>query len=148
MNAETRGFPRGDIRVSDAERDLAVAELSEHFQAGRLTHDEFDERSGRALESRTWADLSGLFTDLPHQGTVPTRPAAPSTADPFLGPAQPRPWRGMPVTARFVIACVLVATVLGGAFSSNGQAHPASWVLPAVILGLVLLRLTRRVGRR
>ena len=60
MNAESRSFPRGEIRVSDAERDLAVAELSEHFQAGRLSQDEFDDRSGRALQARTGADLNTL----------------------------------------------------------------------------------------
>ena len=65
MDTGTRGFPRGDIRVSDAERDQAIAELSEHFQAGRLTQDEFDDRSGRALQARTGTDLGGLFGDLP-----------------------------------------------------------------------------------
>jgi len=50
MDTGTRGFPRSDIRVSDAERDQAIAELSEHFQAGRLTQDEFDDR--RAKRSR------------------------------------------------------------------------------------------------
>ena len=29
----TNGFPSGGIRVSDADRDQAIAELSEHFQA-------------------------------------------------------------------------------------------------------------------
>ncbi len=42
----TNGFPSGGIRVSDADRDQAIAELSEHFQAGRLTQEEYEERSG------------------------------------------------------------------------------------------------------
>jgi hypothetical protein len=33
--------------------DRVLAELSEHFQAGRLTAEELDERSGRALQART-----------------------------------------------------------------------------------------------
>jgi len=70
MDTGTRGFPRSDIRVSDAERDQAVAELSEHFQAGRLTQDEFDDRSGLALKARTGTDLGGLFGDLPPQYAV------------------------------------------------------------------------------
>ena len=67
MDMDSRSFPHGDIRVSDAERDRAIAELSEHFQSGRLTQDEFAERSGKALEARTGNDLSQLFTDLPRR---------------------------------------------------------------------------------
>ncbi len=73
MDTGIRGFPRGDLRVSDGERDQAVAELSEHFQAGRLTQDEFDDRSGRALQARTGGDLDGLFTDLPPRHAVTRR---------------------------------------------------------------------------
>ena len=53
MSTQARGFPSGEMRASDADRDLALAELSEHFQTGRLTQEEFDERSGRALRART-----------------------------------------------------------------------------------------------
>ena len=65
MDTPIRSFPRGDLRVSDADRDRAVAELSEHFQTGRLTQEEFEDRSGRALQARTGGELSELFTDLP-----------------------------------------------------------------------------------
>ena len=37
MDTPNRGSQRSAIRVSDVERDQAVAELSEHYQAGRLT---------------------------------------------------------------------------------------------------------------
>ena len=47
MDTPIRNYQRGDIRASDAERDQAVAELSEHYQSGRLTLEEFDE-IGRA----------------------------------------------------------------------------------------------------
>ena len=67
----TNGFPSGGIRVSDADRDQAIAELSEHFQAGRLTQEEYEERSGRALQARTGDDLAAQFTDLPGRNTVP-----------------------------------------------------------------------------
>ena len=65
MSTETSRFPSGELRASDADRDLAIAELSEHFQTGRLTRDEFDERSARALRARTGRELSELFADLP-----------------------------------------------------------------------------------
>jgi hypothetical protein len=65
MSTQTRGFPAGEMRASDADRDLALAELSEHFQTGRLTQEEFDDRTGRALQARTGQELTELFTDLP-----------------------------------------------------------------------------------
>ncbi|TDD70468.1 DUF1707 domain-containing protein [Jiangella aurantiaca] len=58
------------LRVGDAERDAAVAALGEHFAAGRLTKDEFDERSGRAWSARYADDLDELFTDLPQPVAV------------------------------------------------------------------------------
>lgn len=58
-------YPSGDLRVSDADRDRAMHELSGAFQAGRLTADEFDERSGQALSARTGKELTGLLADLP-----------------------------------------------------------------------------------
>ena len=65
MSTQAQGFPSGEMRASDADRDLALAELSEHFQTGRLTREEFDERSARALQARTGRELSELFADLP-----------------------------------------------------------------------------------
>ena len=148
MNAENGNFPRGDIRVSDAERDLVVAELSEHFQAGRLTQDEFDDRSGLALRARTGADLSGLFTDLPTQAPVAARPPSGPVPDPFFGPGAPPPRRaGLPV-ARAIIAFVIVATIASGLFGNHGHSQGAAWVVPVVILVLVFLRLTGRARRR
>ena len=67
----SKSFPSGGIRVSDADRDQAIAELSGHFQAGRLTQEEFEDRSGRALQARTGDDLTALFTDLPGRDMAP-----------------------------------------------------------------------------
>jgi len=66
MNRATRDYPPGDLRVSDADRDRALGELSEAFQAGRLTAAEFDQRSGQALGARTGQELAVLLADLPH----------------------------------------------------------------------------------
>ncbi len=35
MDTDARGFPAGDLRVSDSDRDRALSELSEAFQIGR-----------------------------------------------------------------------------------------------------------------
>src|SRR6201992_1932875 len=56
------------MRVSDAEREAAAAELREHFASGRLTQDELDERLTAVFAAKTRGDLGGLFTDLPSSG--------------------------------------------------------------------------------
>jgi hypothetical protein len=150
MNTSTRDFPQGNIRVSDAERDRALAELSEHFQAGRLTQEEFDDRSGRALQARTGNELSGLFADLPR---TPAERLRPTDAAPALTPAAaPAPahacrrWS----TARVVIACVVGSIVIGNVVgtvvvNTGHGVHQASfgWLIPVVVLLIVF----RRIGR-
>lgn len=68
------------MRASDADRDAVVADLGEHFQAGRLTTAELDERTGLALTARTYGELTELQADLPAIGTAPPVPAAGSPA--------------------------------------------------------------------
>jgi hypothetical protein len=65
METDARGIPQGDLRVSDAERDQALGELSEAYQAGRITAEEFDQRSSQALSARTGKQLSVPLADLP-----------------------------------------------------------------------------------
>jgi hypothetical protein len=65
MNTATRNYPAGDLRVSDADRDRALGELSRAFQAGRITAAELDQRSGQALGARTGNELAALLADLP-----------------------------------------------------------------------------------
>jgi hypothetical protein len=76
MGTPSRNYPLDDQRVSDAHRDHAVSELSEAFAAGRITADEFEQRSGRALSARTGKDLTGLFTDLQKDNVPAARTAA------------------------------------------------------------------------
>jgi hypothetical protein len=51
--------------VSDADRDQALSELRVALKAGRITADEFDERSSQTLRSRTGTELIALLADLP-----------------------------------------------------------------------------------
>jgi DUF1707 SHOCT-like domain len=67
MNTATRDYPAGDLRVSDADRDRALRELTEAFEAGRITVGEFDQRSEHALGARTRNELTILLADLPHE---------------------------------------------------------------------------------
>ena len=139
MDNGITGLPHGDIRVSDAERDQAVAELSKHFESGRLTQEEFEDRSGRAFQARTGAELRALFTDLP-QDPVPGPPPGSELWHPVPGYAR-HPSR-MPV-ARVVIACVVAAIIAGNLFSAAGRAS-FGWLVPVAILCFVFLRVGRR----
>lgn len=71
MNTDTSAYPVGDLRVSDTDRDRALRELSEAFQAGRITADELDQRSEQALGARTGKELTALLSDLPRDRACP-----------------------------------------------------------------------------
>jgi hypothetical protein len=53
------------VRVDTEERERAATALHAHYVAGRLTHDELDDRIAQAYGARTRADLAGLLNDLP-----------------------------------------------------------------------------------
>src|SRR5580700_10843093 len=55
------------IRASDVDRDVVVATLRDAYTAGRLTLEEFDERTSDAYASKTWGELRKLTEDLPSQ---------------------------------------------------------------------------------
>jgi len=61
-----------EMRVSDAEREAAAAELREHFASGRLDSEELNDRLDRALAAKTQGDLNALFTDLPSSWRSPS----------------------------------------------------------------------------
>lgn len=141
MDTRVASYPAGNLRVSDADRDKAIAELSEHFQAGRLTLDEFEERSGRALNAKTAGDLRGLFTDLPGQGTSVLPP--PRGPEPMLAPGGPL------AGGRMLIGLPIALFVAAGLLSGPGH-HPVFGALvPIAIVYLVVMRTRslRRAGR-
>ncbi len=133
------GYPRGDLRVSDADRDRAISELSEHFQAGRLTADEFEERSGAALQARTGSDVAKLFSDLPGYPA----PAQGTAVDP--GGFAPRP-AGYASVPRIVFAAPVIAVSVIAALASGHHGGHALAVLP-VLAVLLIIGMARRIGR-
>jgi hypothetical protein len=56
---------QGRLRASRVEREQVIDVLKAAFVQGRLDRDEFDLRVGRALASRTYADLAALTADIP-----------------------------------------------------------------------------------
>ena len=116
-----------DLRVSDAERQAVADRLAEHFADGRLDQAEFDDRVGRAMNAKTRADLSGLFSDLPETGA----PAVPDG---------PRRRRGHPVL--LLVLLVIVAST--AAHALWWTAAPILWLGVLVVAVLVA---TRSFGR-
>ena len=125
--AQDRGQP-SRLRASDAERDAVVTELAEHLKDGRLQHDEFDERVGRAMSARTRGDLDGLLTDLPRPAPTPAPPPAPSRA------RLPFP---LVAVAIFVIGMMLIGGISRAAAAGG---HPVWaiwwlwWLIPVAIV--------------
>jgi Flp pilus assembly protein TadB len=134
MNGDSRSFPRDGIRVSDDDRDQAVAELSEHFQSGRLTQDEFEDRSGQALQARTGNDLRSLFTDLPARPVF----AVPQVAAPETVPVAGQ-HRGFPRVIPLAIAAFIVASLV-----AHGTGQAIGWLVPVLVVGLLFARVLVR----
>jgi hypothetical protein len=145
VDTVTPAYSAGDLRVSDADRDRAISELSEHFQAGRLTAGEFDERSGQVLQARTGRELAALFADLPRDRAAVISPPPPGPAPAVrIGMAAP------------VLVGVLVSLVFFAysqhslrylpAFAARGpNFHP---LVPILLVLLVIGCLARRRHRQ
>jgi|HubBroStandDraft_2_1064218.scaffolds.fasta_scaffold133126_2 hypothetical protein len=129
----TRGFAASfrnvysdqHLRVSDAERQQVVDRLADHFAEGRLDQAEFDERSSRAMNAKTRADLGGLFDDLPETGA----PAVPEL---------PRRRRRHPILTLVLIVLIALAVAHVLAW--------AAWGVPWLWLGLLAVALLFATG--
>ena len=115
------------LRASDADRERLVDELEQHAIAGRLTTDEFEQRTGQAYEARTLGELDALRRDLP------------ATTG---GQALTRRQRRSDLTKRSLqetggsAGLFVVCTVIWLASGASGQFWPV-WVLIIVVLSLV-----------
>jgi Domain of unknown function (DUF1707)/Domain of unknown function (DUF4190) len=74
----------GVMRASDRDRQLVQARLSDAYAEGRLTREEWDQRSDAAIRAVTYADLGPLIADLPTP--VSARPV-PAVRQPSAPPA-------------------------------------------------------------
>lgn len=96
------------LRMSDAERAAASAELGEHYAQGRLSTEEHAERLDRIWAARTRGELAPIFSDLPG-------PAASYAGTPVRAARAPRPprrFRGVPLPLVVLLAVLLVVTVV------------------------------------
>jgi len=110
------------IRASDQDREVVVATLRDAYTAGRLTLEEFDERTTAAYGGKTWGDLRLLTADLPSQpvlgSDVPGRhlpeplPSHPERGREQLPPARRphRPVAFFPVVALWLVIALSTRT--------------------------------------
>jgi uncharacterized membrane protein YccC len=114
-----------DLLVSDADRARAEGDLREHYEAGRLTLEEFQQRLDEVHAARTSSQLEYALRQLP-PARLPT-----------VSPRDTR-WRSLALQ----YALVNGVAVLVWAVSGGGSFWP-KWVLLVTLIGFA-----RRVSRR
>ena len=103
------------IRASDKERESVVDVLRDAYTEGRLTLDEFEERTSAAYASKTWTDLRELTGDLP--------------VEPVLGADLPQ-WRPVP-TAQQMVPSVPRPR-------NGGRDRPLGRLLPVIFVWIMI----------
>ena len=133
------GVGHGQLRASHADRERAVDKLKSAFVAGELTKPEFDTRIGRALASRTYAELARVTAIKPRP--TPGRPAHSAAAP--SAPARLAPRRVSSArrwgSSGFVIPAILAT---GFALASAGGGVQYEIVSFVVALGYFLFWLS------
>jgi hypothetical protein len=113
------------MRAAQADRERTIDVLKAAYGEGRLTKDEFDLRCSRAINAKTYADLTAVVADLP------------------TGPGMPMPYHGYayyPSPAAKTNG-VAIAALIFGIFPFFGG-------IPAIVLGHVARAQIRRTGER
>lgn len=106
-----------DLLVSDADRARVAGQLREHYESGRLTLDEFQERLDEAHSARTEAQLDRVLRQLP------------SPKLPSVSPRDTR-WRSL----AFQYALVNVIAVLIWVFSGHSGDFWPKWVFLVTLI--------------
>jgi Domain of unknown function (DUF1707) len=103
---ESKPAPKTPLRIGDAERDHAIAELGDHFAAGRLSTEEFEQRVDQAIKARFNDDLDPLFVDLPRTPEPSMESRSHQRSDAHLT------WSPVLWFAPLLVVCAVVAAVL------------------------------------
>lgn len=146
MTAGHGQFPADDAnyRISDAEREAAMASLGRAFSEGRLTIDEYDERVRQVACAQTGTELLPLFDDLPasRKGGLPGQ----APAKLYAGEEIDAAYQSGKKTRLGLLGLTTVGTAAGTIVWSSMTASG----LPAVLLLLIptvwLLLYVMKVG--
>jgi uncharacterized membrane protein len=115
------------LRIGDADRERAQARLADHYAAGRLGKDEYDERLDQIWAARTRSELMPVFRDLPGPGGPDPRRAPGAYSTPTsrarFASAPARSWtRRLPGPLLVLLVALGVVAVLAN--------------LPLILVGL------------
>ncbi len=105
------------IRASDKERESVVDVLRDAYTEGRLTLEEFEERTSAAYASKTWPDLRELTCDLP--------------VEPVLGADLPQKHLGLQSAEQKAVAPA-------GRPRQPGRDRPLGRLLPVVFVWIMI----------
>jgi hypothetical protein len=124
-----------NLRASDADREAVAQQLRDHYAAGRITLDEFDERTTTTYAAKTFGDLDGLLADLPAADVVPVPAARVPAPAPAERPARVDRFRSAvaPFSTWIVVALVMNMIWLGSSGGQGGNGHGGYW--PIWVIG-------------
>jgi hypothetical protein len=105
------------LRVGDRERDAVGEILRRRHLEGRLDAQEFEDRLGRCLAAKTYAELDELISDFPREGAE------------RRGASQRSGWWPWPLAFPFLGFAVIAAIAFGG--------HVAWLAVPLLFLFVV-----------
>lgn len=144
------------MRIGDAEREAAAAELREHFALGRLDSAEFQERLDAVFAAKTDTDLGTITADLP--GNRRRSPYDPPGSSQVRDSSHVPDWASWGYPVRFgrrrrsgAWPVILIAIVVFTALSEGGRAlvsAPVPILVIATILFLAIRTIPRVRGRR
>jgi len=130
------------MRASDQDRELAVSDLVDACQLGRISTDEYAVRAQAALSATTLGELWGLTWDVPRTpAAFPLPPVPVTSADPWSQPFPTRGWTYIP-PRQYPRTRVNPTSVIAFAVSLVGLVTANFFIggLIAGLLGLVALR--------
>ncbi len=143
---EMAAVAHGRLRASQADREQVVEVLKTAFVQGRLTRDEFGGRVGRALASRTYAELTAVTAGIP---------AGPAAARPPRKPARVHSRRPANTGVRTGVRVILIAAAIfavlllaPGKFSDNGISFVAALGVGAAVIVASTLTATLMIESR
>lgn len=119
---------KAEMRISDADRDRVIKQLQDASSEGRITLDEFAERSRMAYDAKFASDLVPLTSDLP----------VPADARP-LTPARPAP--AVPAKRRWLVQ------IMGGG-NRTGQWQAGAPLTSVTVMGGQMIDLTDVTAER
>ncbi len=142
MTAQATHWDQPELLASDADREHIAALLRHHSLAGRLTHDDLEERLGETYGARTIGQLWHALRELPVQRAVAPAPRPLPQGSSTAGKVAV--WTLVGVAA-VTVAPVAVAVVFGLVAALVGVLFGLTVAFaPVIALGALIVVLVQR----